>query len=263
MLALLAILLRRWSRDRLRRAAIVLGIFARPCSTATASSRRRSRCCVRSRASRSRPGFTRFVPPIACVILIGLFLRSGSGTAKVGRAVRPGDAGVVRRAGGARRRGIVRNPRCWRRSIRACARLRLRAPGAGPSSCCRRCSCRVTGGEALYADMGHFGRRPIRLAWFASCSRRCCSTTSGRARWCCSTRRRRENPFFLLAPTALLPLVVLRHLRHRGRVAGDDLGRVLDHAAGGAARLPAAAEGRPHLGDATSGQIYVPAVNWR
>ena len=31
----------------------------------------------------------------------------------------------------------------------------------------------VTGGEALYADMGHFGKRPIRLAWFASCCRRC------------------------------------------------------------------------------------------
>ena len=31
----------------------------------------------------------------------------------------------------------------------------------------------VTGGEALYADMGHFGKTPIRLAWFASSCRRC------------------------------------------------------------------------------------------
>ena len=45
----------------------------------------------------------------------------------------------------------------------------------------RRSSWCVTGGEALYADMGHFGQRPIRLAWFAVVLPRCCSTTSGRA----------------------------------------------------------------------------------
>ena len=51
----------------------------------------------------------------------------------------------------------------------------------------------VTGGEALYADMGHFGRKPDpRRLVHASCSRRCCSTTSGRAR-CCLERRRRRS----------------------------------------------------------------------
>ena len=40
----------------------------------------------------------------------------------------------------------------------------------------------VTGGEALYADMGHFGARPIRMAWFASSFPRCCSTISARER---------------------------------------------------------------------------------
>ena len=41
----------------------------------------------------------------------------------------------------------------------------------------------VTGGEALYADMGHFGRRPIALGLVrARAARRCCSTTSGRRR---------------------------------------------------------------------------------
>ena len=40
----------------------------------------------------------------------------------------------------------------------------------------------VTGGEALYADMGHFGKRPIRVAWLRSSSPPCCSTTSARAR---------------------------------------------------------------------------------
>jgi KUP system potassium uptake protein len=42
----------------------------------------------------------------------------------------------------------------------------------------------VTGAEALYADLGHFGRTPIRLAWMALVYPRCCSTTWGRARSC-------------------------------------------------------------------------------
>jgi len=37
----------------------------------------------------------------------------------------------------------------------------------------------VTGGEALYADLGHFGRKPIQTAWFAWCCRRCCSNYFG------------------------------------------------------------------------------------
>jgi len=42
----------------------------------------------------------------------------------------------------------------------------------------------ITGVEALYADMGHFGKFPIRLAWFTLCCPRWCSTTSVRAHYC-------------------------------------------------------------------------------
>ena len=68
----------------------------------------------------------------------------------------------------------------------------------------------VTGGEALYADMGHFGKRPIRLAWFAIVLPACCSTTSARARCCCAIRGAASNPFYLLAPPSLQwPLLVI------------------------------------------------------
>ena len=68
----------------------------------------------------------------------------------------------------------------------------------------------ITGGEALYADMGHFGRAPIRLAWYASCCRRCSSTTSARARCSSSDPSAATNPFYALVPGALIyPLVVL------------------------------------------------------
>jgi KUP system potassium uptake protein len=48
----------------------------------------------------------------------------------------------------------------------------------------------VTGGEALYADLGHFGKKPIRLAWFPWSCRRSRSIISARARCCWRTRRR-------------------------------------------------------------------------
>ena len=69
----------------------------------------------------------------------------------------------------------------------------------------------VTGGEALYADMGHFGASPIRCAWFAvrAAGAGAELLRAGRAA-AARTRPPIENPFYLLAPEwALLPLVVL------------------------------------------------------
>ena len=68
----------------------------------------------------------------------------------------------------------------------------------------------LTGAEALYADMGHFGRGPIRLGWFAVVLPALLLTTSGRAPSCSTTRRRSTNPFFNLVPGwGVIPLVVL------------------------------------------------------
>ena len=108
----------------------------------------------------------------------------------------------------------------------------------------------VTGGEALYADMGHFGRQPIRLRLVRAGAARAAPQLlrPGRAAARPSPRRR-ANPFFLLAPAwALYPLVGARDRRHRHRVAGADLGRVLAHPPGGPARLLPAHDDRAHLG---------------
>ena len=68
----------------------------------------------------------------------------------------------------------------------------------------------VTGAEALYADMGHFGRKPIRMAWLGSCCRRCSPTTRPGRAAARRPERRSRIPFFRLAPDwALYPLVVL------------------------------------------------------
>jgi KUP system potassium uptake protein len=68
----------------------------------------------------------------------------------------------------------------------------------------------VTGGEALYADMGHFGRRPIRLAWFALALPALVLNYFGQGALVLARPDAAASPFFLLAPSwALVPLVLL------------------------------------------------------
>ena len=68
----------------------------------------------------------------------------------------------------------------------------------------------VTGGEALYADMGHFGRRPIRLAWAFLVFPALTLSYLGQGALVLAHPETAQNPFFLMAPGwALLPLVIL------------------------------------------------------
>ena len=68
----------------------------------------------------------------------------------------------------------------------------------------------VTGGEALYADMGHFGKRPIRMAWFYLVLPALLLNYFGQGALILRNPAGAENPFFILAPRILLyPLVAL------------------------------------------------------
>ena len=68
----------------------------------------------------------------------------------------------------------------------------------------------VTGAEALYADMGHFGRSPIRIAWLGLVFPSLALNYLGQGALVLKHPETIENPFFLLYPTwALLPMVVL------------------------------------------------------
>ena len=98
----------------------------------------------------------------------------------------------------------------------------------------------VTGGEALYADMGHFGRKPIRLAWFALVLPALVLNYLGQGALLLAESRRGAS--VLRAGAVLGAVAADRDCHRRGhhRVAGADLRIVLDHAAGGAARPGAA-----------------------
>jgi hypothetical protein len=88
----------------------------------------------------------------------------------------------------------------------------------------------VTGGEALYADMGHFGRRPIRIAWYGLVLPSLVLNYLGQGALLLANPAA-EHPFFELAPAwALYPARRHRHCSRHHRVAGAHLRLVLDHA---------------------------------
>src|SRR6476620_3820880 len=103
----------------------------------------------------------------------------------------------------------------------------------------------LTGAEAMYADMGHFGRRPIQLGWFAIVLPALMLNYFGQGGLPGGPPRRREP--VLPARTKVGPLSDgrVRYDGHRDRLAIHHLRRVLPHPAGDATRLPA-----PHAGAA-------------
>jgi KUP system potassium uptake protein len=119
----------------------------------------------------------------------------------------------------------------------------------------------VTGGEALYADMGHFGRRPIRVAWFALVLPALVLNYLGQGALLL-TRADVEHPFFLLAPSwALLPLVGLAAaatvIASQALISGSFSITRQAIQLGLAPRLEV-----EHTSAREMGQIYVPQVNW-
>ena len=108
----------------------------------------------------------------------------------------------------------------------------------------------VTGAEALYADLGHFGRKPIQMAWFAvGAAGADRSTTSGRARLLLAHPEAIDNPFYRLYPSwALIPMVMLATIATVIASQAVITGAFSLDAAGGPARAAAAPGHPPHVG---------------
>jgi len=120
----------------------------------------------------------------------------------------------------------------------------------------------VTGGEAMYADMGHFGRMPIRLAWFAICLPALVLNYFGQAGLLVSDPTAIDNPFFQLAPDWLhYPLVGFSALAtviaSQAIISGVFSLTQQSIQLGFLPRMQI----QHTTGDAI-GQIYVPLVNW-
>jgi KUP system potassium uptake protein len=120
----------------------------------------------------------------------------------------------------------------------------------------------VTGGEALYADMGHFGKLPIRIAWYAFVMPALVINYFGQGAMLMSRPETAKNPFYLMAPSwAQLPLLVLATLA--AVIASQALISAAFSVTKQAVQLGLLPRMRVlHTSVRDTGQIYVPFVNW-
>ena len=156
------------------------------------------------------PVFKPYIVPIAVVVLVGLFRVQRFGTGKMGSIFGPvmllwflvlGVLGV---------RGILMAPGILQALSPLPGLSFLLEHGRSSLFVLGAVFLSVTGAEALYADMGHFGVRPIRRAWFVAVFPGLLLNYLGEGGLLLVNPAAAKNPFFLLAPSwAVLPLVVL------------------------------------------------------
>ena len=120
----------------------------------------------------------------------------------------------------------------------------------------------VTGGEALYADMGHFGKNPIRMAWLAVVLPGLVLNYLGQGAFIIAHPEAIDNPFFLMAPSwGLLPLVILATLvaiiASQAVITGAFSIAQQAMALGLFPRMNII-----HTSETEEGQIYVGQINW-
>jgi KUP system potassium uptake protein len=203
-----------------------------------------------------------YVLPVTLVIIIGLFLIQSSGTAQLGRFFGPlmllwfsvlAILGLVQ---------IVRFPGILQAVSPAYALAFFRANGWTGFLVLGTVFLVVTGGEALYADLGHFGQRPIRLAWFTVVLPALLLNYFGQGALLLQTPAAAEHPFYWMAPPwALYPLVVLATLAtiiaSQALISGAFSLTMQAERLGFLPRLRII-----HTSASAYGQIYIPFVNW-
>jgi KUP system potassium uptake protein len=208
------------------------------------------------------PAFKQGVIPITLVILFLLFFFQKHGTAGIGRFFGPITLvwfGVIALLGISQ---IATHPEILKAISPHYALLFMWAnPGItfiilGAVVLC------VTGAEALYADLGHFGKKPIRLAWFSVVMPSLVLNYFGQGALLLGNPAAVKNPFYLMAPDwALLPLVGLATLAtviaSQALITGAFSVTKQAIQMGYLPRLNI-----QHTSVRDTGQIYMPFINW-
>ena len=156
------------------------------------------------------PALQPYVVPLTIVVLVALFLLQRQGTAGVGTIFGPVMVvwfTVLATLGGAQ---IARHPTVLAAVNPLYAVAFFAETGWNGYLILGAVFLVVTGGEALYADMGHFGRRPIRVVWFAFVLPALLLNYFGQGALLLEDASAAANPFYLLAPSwAIYPMIVL------------------------------------------------------
>ncbi len=208
------------------------------------------------------PGLHRWVVPITLVVLTLLFVLQRFGTASVGRLFGPITVlwFVVLLVLGAMH--VVRNPAIlWALSPHYALLFLVQHPGIAFVALGSIVLC-VTGAEALYADMGHFGKRPIRLAWFSLVMPSLVINYFGQGAMLLVHPENVKNPFYEMAPTwALYPLIGLATCATV--IASQALITAAFSVTKQAIQLGYLPRLRiAHTSVRETGQVYVPFINW-
>ena len=209
------------------------------------------------------PWLASLVLPITVVVLIGLFLAQRFGTGSIGRIFGPimlawfGILALLGLYGIARGPAILAAANPW-----AAAGFMIQAGPAVSFAILGAAFLAVTGGEAMYADMGHFGAASIRLSWFTVVLPCLVLNYFGQGGLLLVDPRAIDNPFYQLAPDALhYPLVafatVATVIASQAIISGAFS---LTQQAIQLGFLP-----KMHIVHTAAeeiGQIYLPLVNW-
>jgi KUP system potassium uptake protein len=208
------------------------------------------------------PAFRPYVVPLTILILIGLFSLQRRGSARVGRIFGPilGTWFVVIAILGVH--SVAQNPAALA-AINPWYAVRFFSH-AGPRGFLALGAvvlC-LTGGEALYADMGHFGPRPIRFAWYGLALPALTLSYLGQAATLLQNPAAASRPFYSMVPDwALYPMVVLATASTI--VASQALIAAVFSLTRQAAQLGFAPRVNViHTSRSVIGQIYLPSLNW-
>ncbi|HVS00073.1 MAG TPA: potassium transporter Kup [Thermoanaerobaculia bacterium] len=208
------------------------------------------------------PLFNRYVVPITIVILIVIFLSQRRGTGGLGKIFGPVMLVWFITLAALGLSWIVREPAVLA-AVNPLYAARFFALNHVPGFLALGAVFLVvTGGESLYADMGHFGRRPIQLAWFTLVLPALMLNYFGQGALLLAEPEAASNPFYRLAPSwGLYPLVAL------STVATVIASQAVISGAFSLTRQAVQLGYIPrmeilHTSEEEIGQIYVPTVNW-
>ncbi|UUL84158.1 potassium transporter Kup [Sphingomonas qomolangmaensis] len=262
-LALLALITRRSGAQRWSRSLVMLGVFATALfygdSFITPAI---SVLSAVEGLTTVQPGFEPLVLPIAVSILVGLFFIQARGTEVMGKLFGPiiivyfitlAVLGVI---------NIMPRPEVlWALSPQYAVQFFTDDPRLGFLAL-GSVVLAVTGAEALYADMGHFGRKPIAIGWLYFVAPALILNYLGQAALLMNDPSAAANPFFRMAPEEFrLPLVILATMATI--IASQAVISGAFSVTQQAIQLGFMPRMRiNHTSATAAGQIYIPVINW-
>jgi KUP system potassium uptake protein len=202
------------------------------------------------------------VLPITAIVLVGLFLIQRHGTGTVGKFFGPVMLGWFAIIAAMGVSWIVREPQVFLALDPTRALALLGQHQVSSLAVLAGVFLTVTGGEALYADMGHFGKAPIRLGWICIVMPALVLNYFGQGAMLIEDPKSISNPFYLMAPAwSLWPLVIIATaatvIASQAVISGVFSVTTQAVSLGLLPRLKV-----EHSSADNAGQIYVPTMNW-